>query len=339
MPFNKKYSKKNSSKNILKNASKNLKTIAYRSKIAQKMSSITTASLFYAVREVNDIDAGIGALELSENQTNLPLFIFPLRSVQQKTTSGQGVYQLKLNTYDFTETVTTLGSKSGQGAGAKITWEYQGQIGNNAYPVSDFKVMLLRYTSIKLLLYQHDKKDITFTVQLVQLKDKILDPCYVTTTTDIQEQQIRKKFYYYHLLRSQISNPLLENEENYTAEIKNKFKIIWKKKYTFNEKLSTADAVNYRQVKIFTKYDKVIKYNEDTKIGAVAIGSIDEIPDVVRWNASISAPSCTPATPDNLFLIITANASKSYAEDNSNYDKITFDVAIKNKFTIPVNAN
>jgi len=335
MPF-----RKNLGKNVLKNATKNLKTIAYRSKIAQKMSSITTASLYYTVREVQDIDAGKGALELSENQTNLPLMIFPLRNIQQKTASGQGVYQLKLNTYDFTETISTLAAKSGQGAGAKITVQYAGQIGNNAYPVSDFTVMLLRYTSIKLLLYQHDKKDVTFTVRLVQLKDKVLDPCYTTTTTDLEEQQIRKKFYYYHLLRSQISNPLLENEENYTMEIKDKFKILWKKKYTFNEKLSTADAVNYRQVKIFTKYDKVIKYNENSKIGSVAIGAIDDNPDEPRWNATAGyAPLPTPATIDNLFLIVTANASKSYAEDNVNFDKITFDISIKNKFTIPVNAN
>lgn len=308
-------------KSQISKALKNLKTLAYRSKIASKMSQINTASVFYGVREVNDLDDGAGKVSLSQSSTNdtYPLAVIPIRSIVNNDVAGDGLYILKRNGYDFTNIQSVA---------------YAGQKGNvmNRVNSASYGKMLHRYTDLRLLLWQNSAKDVKFTCYLVKFNDSTLDPLINTTVSSTEDKDLRKQFYYYHLTRAQTSNPLIQDHENFTQGIKGKFKILWEKNYTIQEKHGQMEEAHYEQVKFFRKWDQIVDFNEKSQVDGTPP---DNDPDQIKYVQAEANPTTYPDTRQNYFFIIVANATKSEADGNtSTMDKCTFDITMKNKYTI-----
>lgn len=319
MPYNRKKYKKST-------AISALRRMAYRSKIQAKLSKLNTCDIFWSARMCNNIDAGKGAVELSDrvqgtsSQDSLPLVVIPFRNIINGGETGGGVFRLKQNGYDFTKIADM---------------EFAGMKGNvKVVPGADceFSTLLHRYTDLKLLLWQNTAKDVKFQIRLVVIKDETLNPLNITEA-NADYQKIKRQFYYYHLLRHQLSNPILENTENYLQEIKSRFKIIWSKEYNIAERHGQIEQSHYQQIKIFRKFDRLIDYANSPRVDG---SGVDNNPDQIKYVDVQENPTSTPITRDNLFLIITANATKSDADANPGYDAMTFDLALKSKYTLPV---
>lgn len=299
------YNKKN------KNSSK-------RVNIMSKLMRLNTCNLYYGFREVNELEAGAGKLTLQNNALGnvKPLHIFPLNSIINKSTTPFGGFVLKQNGYDF----SSLGNVEFLGADGAIS----------ASPATqELQSTLLRYNNIKLLFWSSPARKTTFRCSIV----KIFDEDFIPSTTAITDVNIQNKvslFYDWKMLRSLTSNPIVANE-NIGKQLKGKVKILWSKDYQIDELLNDRDEHHYKEVKIFRKEDKICHYKELPVINAAP--SIDD-PDVVRYDNFETNTTTYPLTPQQTYLIITANTTLSQAEDAVNFHTATYDINIKNKHTV-----
>ena len=330
--------------NKLNRVKKNLNRLAYRSKIGAKLSQLNTTNLFYNVREVNDIDQGKGRVQLaasgstvngvSNTQGSLPLVAIPLKSIIQAGANTPGMLMLN-NASDNFHTL--------------LNYEYGGQSGNavNEATTAQFKKALLRYVDLRLMFWQNSSKDVKFKCYLVKFFDDELSPLnyndfprplsnYTTEQTRIAKK--RRLFYYYHLLRAQTSSPLIETQEGFLKPIKDKFKILWEKEYIIHELHGDLEEKHYQQVNFFKRFDEVVDFTDPSSyVNSPITPAGDNQPDTVKYITTPNNNLSNPQTKDNLFFIITANASygEGDAGNTTDMDKMTFDIAMKTKWTVP----
>lgn len=319
MPYKKAYKKKRRSSKLVKK----LQRLVYQNKMLMKLSKATSSNIFFGVREANPVDS-VGKIELSNRTTgvsgqdSLPLVIVPLLNILNGASSGNGILRLKNNGYDF----ASLANVQNMGA----TGNADATIGTGG----DYKRILCRYIKANLLLRQHASKDAKFKVYLLKILHEDLDPQNITET-DADRQDMKKLLYYNHFLRQQIANPILENMENITSDIASKFKILWEKEYHIQEQHADLDEAHYQEVKIFKRMDKLIRYTESPDL----LGANSENPDTIVYNDYATNTTSVPDTRANIFLVITANTSVSDVDHATLYDKMTFDIATKVKYTAP----
>lgn len=326
MPYKK--SKKGLSarhKKLIQKGAKKMKNLLYQNHILKKISNMTTANHFYGVRAVNDLHLNQGAVELSDRTTlvsgvdRLPLIVIPLRSIVNAGTPGVGILRLKQNKYDFenVESVKYLGSN--------------GNIWGQNVDNLESRYMLHRYSQIKLLLYQNASKDAKYQIKLIKIKDCDLDPTNLIVT-NTQRQNLRRLFYGNHCLRHQLTNPLIEDFENYTRDLKGKFSIVWEKEYIINEQHGQMEEASYHQVNIFRKFDQTVNFCENPTTSTISDVNYEN-PDAVIFPSNYQDPLPLPDVTKNMFLVITANSSTSDRDSATEYDKFTIDIATKSKYT------
>ena len=327
----------------LKRAKKNLKTLAYRSKIGAKLAQLSTTNIFYNVREVNDIDQGKGRIQMASSSStvngvnvstgSLPLCVVPLKNCINGGTAPAGVLMLDNACRNF-HTI--------------CPYEYAGSTGNtvNEADTVQYKKMLLRYVDLRLMLWQNEVKNVSYKCYLVRIFDEDLSPLNDfnfpnpdSNLTAEQEIQVKKRrlFYYYHLLRAQLSSPLIETQESFLKPIKGKFKILWEKEYHIEEQHGQLETAKYQQVKFFKRFDEIVNFQSpDSYVNNPITPNGDASQETVKYITNAGNTNSVPQTKDNLFFIITSNCSFGEGESNTtDMDKITFDIAMKTKYTVP----
>ncbi len=289
------------------------KRMKYNSGIMSKLMKMTTSNVFYGVQEVNTLHTGNGKLELSKslagNNDQLPLHVIPLNNIRNDDVASDGVLELKYNMYNFRNLVSVDYKGSSPAGVSKVGVQITSAI--------------QRYILCNLMLWASSSKRMRYEVTLVKLLDNELYPRLTESDTRIQQKKIL--FYGKYLLKHQITSPITENE-NWTRDIRHKFKVLWKKTYSIDEKLSDRDESFFRLVKIFRKTDKIIKYVENATASNTAV-SLD--PDVISFPTDGVIPTSEPRPEDNLLLIITANTTQI---DSS--EKGTYDLSTRVKYTI-----
>ena len=300
------------------------KRLKYNLEIMKKLNSIQKVELYYGVREINDLDQNQGKVELSDRTVavsgvnRLPLCVLPLRNIINGGDTGSGLLYLQQNGHDFV-------------SGANV--EYMGAKGNiDTDPPStvEFSKLLHNYTEIKMLIWQNQDKDVKFNVYLLKIYDEDMNPNNLTTTSS-DAQNKRTQLFYYHMLRHQLTNPILENTETHLKDIKGKFKILWKKEYHIQERSADHSQNFYKQINFFRRYNDIVRYDESP----TTIGNPPESPDNVNYTSIARDPTAVPFVRDNLFLIITANTTKSDVDSAVSYDTATFDINVRSKYTAP----
>lgn len=313
MPYRRRYKRKSrkSSKRM-----STMKRLLYNANITAKLMKINTRNLFYGVREVNELEDEAGKLTLQDNASanQLPLHIIPLMNVRNNNVAGNGILVLKTNGYDFTKLADVeLLDTSG------YTYDNVSAI---KYPKA-----LQRYIDARFMLWASNKKRLRFEISLVQIKHVDLEP--ILTEADVTRRQAKILFYKYHFLRHQVSNPLTRNE-NYTKNLRNKYRILWTRKYNIDEKLSDRDESFHKVVKFFKKTDRIVRYTDNISISDT---NLDD-PDIVKGQGVIPGIQNEPDVLHNLYLIITANTTLSQAEDAVNFQTATYDLSTRVKYTI-----
>ena len=331
-------------KSTTKKALSNLKKLAYRSKIGAKLSQLNTTNLFYSLREVNDIDQGKGKVQLSASSTtrndqpdgngSLPLVAIPMLNVIQNGVASNGLYMLQNRALNFS---------------GSHPIEYSGQSGNTVNEATSIqlKKMLLRYVDLRLMLWQNASKDVKFKCYLVKLYDEELSPLvdypYSTdqgswTNEQHRIAQKRRLLWYYHFLRAQTSSPLIETQEGFLKPIKGKYKILWEKEYHIQELHGNMEEKHYQQVNFFKRFDKIIDFTDPSSyVNNPITPAGDNDPDEVKYITAPNNCNNQPQLKNQLFFVITANASYGEGDSGSTatMDKMTFDIAMKTKWTIP----
>lgn len=303
-----------------------LRTLAYRSKIAQKLSQISTCSIFNKIQKVANFDADPrGAIELSDNGTILPLIVIPVfQYTSNDGNAGSGILQLKNNGYDFTQVADT----------APV---FAGASGNvYSLPAADccFQKLLCRYTSMKIMFHQHDVQDLTWTVKLIKLKDVDLDP-RILTVTETNQVNKRKTFWFYEQLRAQLAHPLLNNSENFTQDLKDAYTTVWEKQYHLQEQSSVHDTASFKEVKFFKKWDKIIDLVTDPAVTVDTTANARDPSKVYYPDYSSTIVQAEPDIPQQLFFLISVNCTKSSVDSSGEYTKAMLDLVYKQKYTLP----
>ena len=310
-------SKKTIKKSNRKNFSKNRKYSKKNSKVDNQLSmykklmKLNTQSFYMGIRQVNPLSSSTGKVSLVQvhpTTLELPVHIYPLSNIEQSGSTQTGLYRLHQNCFDF----VTSGSPN---------LEYLGNNGNTIQNVDNLKVRKLihNYTSINLCLRGKDSKKSLFTCYLVKFKEDLFDPVRNPTLSGSTDQRKRKSFFG-HIMRKSL-NPIIQNENTMSNDVRRSVQILWKKNYVVREKLSTEDQMPYKVVKIFRKLNQIVSYTND---GNIEYYSTD--PDVVEIDdTSINTFRNYPNIKDNMFLIICCDAESS----NSN----SYDISVLNKFT------
>lgn len=326
-PGTKKYKKRKSRsrRSNTKKMVQQYKRMSYNSMLQSKLNRMANIDIFWGQKHINEIHEPLGKIELyTDSATNdsLPLYAFKLNSVLQGGTDAgfNSALKLKFNGYDF----------AGQGQ----TTEYLGSVPTTSGQGSlIYNQLLQRYIEISLCLRSSPLKRLKYTVMLVKFKDAELAPTHVAVT-DLTQQENRRIFYEQVLLRAGLTNPIEANTRSYYNQaVRQKYKILWKKDYHIDEAgVNGRDEHHWKTVKIFRKTDKIINFMTKQD---VTTDTVPDDPDAVNL---LKVQSSSIATPDpevynQLFLIIMANTSKSVQEDASLFDKASFDISIKTKYT------
>ena len=309
-----------------KYAKKKLSSLLYQMKLQAKLNKMSIGNIFYGAKNINEMEQNEGNIKLRDTYSNneLPLLMLSLRSIRNGGNSPSAIMKLQQNGHDF----TTVNSVDAMGTSGAIS-DKQPNSG------ADYRNLLHRYSQVKLLLWQSQSADTKFEVSLVRLLDPELDPLNTGhTTLDAEIQSKRIQFYKYHQLRAQMSNPLIKNTENFTRDMKRCFKVIWKKSYHMEEQTTLKTQKAYKQVQIFRKFDKVINYCQNPNVDDYS--QFDNPSKIVVNDNPDTVKGVPQQSRDNLFLIITANCTRSEDEDSGSFDNRTLDVYMKSKYSTSV---
>lgn len=277
-----------------------------------KISRVNTQALFYGFREANSIADGSGKVVLKTDLVSgneFPIHLYPLRAIIQGGSVPIGGMKVQSNGYNH----TTLGNI-----------EYMGSKGNTIQDGANIKVRQLfcNYHDIKLLLWAEADRKTTFEIMLVKFRSEDMDPALNLVVTDTDVQLRRALMYKLQLIRSLITNPVVKGEVlqgNATAELK----ILWKKKYTLKETLSTEDQNRHRLVKIFKQCDQIVTFAESPTISLSDVLDADEVVEQLVDDT----PTTYPRAHEQVFLVVMGNC---HAEDES----MSYDINIKSKYTV-----
>lgn len=304
---------------------KNSSKINYKVSILNKMMKSTTSDLVFTTRAINHVDIGYGFVGLEDRTTaisgvnSLPLICIPLRNIINGGTTGAGIYTLLQNGYDFNPLMAV------EFAGGR-------NIDVNPTAVSNFENLLHRWTSIRLLLWQHGKKDAIYHLKLLKFNHASFDICGSPTTTNGDIQDKRRLFFYFQSLRSQLTNPLLKGEENYMRDIKDHVSILWSKTIKISEQSADLEEKHYEEIKLFKRYDQMIKYTASPTVLNDTIPASDN-PDNVLFTSQTEGKLSSPNYRDNIFLMITSNSSVSDRDSAGAFDVMSFDLSLKSMYT------
>lgn len=296
--------------------------IKYRTNIFNKLFKMNTANYYFGVREANEIDDQVGKVVLQDNSLadELPLHVIPLCNIVNNNSASAGLLKLKHNGHDFTQAQPMdLMSVGGQ---ISIT-------PTSAETNSKFQKLLQRYIDAKFCLWSSASKKINYEITLVQIKDEQLNPLNLVTT-DVDTQNVRKAFYKLKMLRHQVSNPIVKGERIDTS-IKNKYRVLWRKSYQIEEQHGDVDEKHYKVVKFFKKTDVIKDYADGIAYVPTATSYADADFNVRQTN-DVNFKSA-PDVRQNLFLIITANLTKSYDDNNSSFETASYDLNTICKYT------
>lgn len=308
-------------------AAKELETLIQQNKLMYKMFRATTAKLSYGTREANDLDVGSGKVVLQDTTiavtgtSRLPLIMYPLRSIINGGTIGKANFILDESGYNFNSTANI---------------DFLGGANLDADPTiaSRIKKMVHQDTRIKLLFWQNALKDVRFTVRLIRFNSKEMDPAYGATTTDPEVQDKRRQLFYFLMLRQQLSNPIVGGMEHHSRDIKADFEVLFKKDIHIQEQSVAHDEKHYEQIDIYKKYDHLVAFRESPTVNTDSITNGDN-PDVIFYPSNTEVPTAYPDHRAQIYLMITANTTKSDRDDAVNFDKATFDIALKSNYVAP----
>lgn len=310
----------------VRKARKIVNDLVFQSKLQQKLNRMSLVSHYYGIKNINEMEDNRGNVELADNAATdrLPLAMVSLRSIRNGGVSAAQMYSLKQDGYSF-ENINSV--------------DYLGSTGNidngSVGDTTQNRQLLHNYSLIKLLLWQSSASDAHFNIKLVRFSDSDLDPLQTgETSTNASVRNKRRLFYKYLLLRGITTNPLITSTENFTRDIKNCYKVLWNKDYHIDEQSSTKEQAHYREVKIFRKFNQIVRYSDNPVVNTIS--NFDD-PNTIVYPNNTNTATAYPQTKDNLFLIITANCTLSQDETASDFDFRTFDILVKNKFTTTIN--
>lgn len=271
-------------------------------------------SVFYGVREANEISDGIGKQVLETDTLNSihPLHIYPLVNViNDAVTPAAGYHMDHSGT-----TYVSLGDNI----------QNMGAVGQLSQPVTALdalskKQMYLNYHDIKILLWGRDTKKTVFNVSLVKFYKDELCPL-VGTTTDSEGNELRQQFTL-DMLRH-LSNPVVN--ENHKRPGLQGYKVIWSKTYKIRETLSTEDERQHKLVKLFRKEDRLINFERPSQ--STPTNALLDADTIFNHETGGDAYTHPWETKRNLYLVITSNVTQ---DDTNN---ATYDISIKSKYTV-----
>lgn len=286
-----------------------------------KLMRLTHADLYFKCAEINEsFDLGVtgvnpgGKVKSRFSINHLPLHIMPLHNIVNNNDFGLGIGELLANGHDF-ECVDTIGVAD---------------VGYSATAISaaniQTKILYKDWTKVKIMMWGQHNRNVKFAIRLVKLLDNELDPNELTTvSTDAQNKRIL--LYHTEFLREMIAHPF-SSMEGVTRGMKNQFKVLWKKTYFIPETIDGQSQLNNKTCSIFRREHKIVHYDEDTQLQTPS--NMDDPEALKRLNTA--DVSKFPHTKENLYLVITSNASLSEAEDPINYHINTFDVFMVSKY-------
>jgi len=341
----KKYYKKRTAtpaqKKRFNQAKRTMRNIMYTTRLQNKLNSMTIAHHYFGSKMINEVEEASGAVVLQDNASadELPIVVCSLRAVRNNSHLPTQIMKLEQDGYSF----KNINDNNGNNAGEVKHLGTSGNVSNNADPKDlKYRRLLHRYTQIKLLLWQNPKRDSTYKIQLIQIKDPDLNPQITGFSTNLGQvvKDKRTMFWKYLQLRSLMSNPIISGTENLTKGIKGGYKVIWSKQYHLEERHNDYDENSYKQVNIFRRFDKVINYNKTPSVSTSdASETAIRDPETIVWSDITDDVQGIPQyTQDDIFLVISSNCSKSQSEaaaenDPADFDTRSFDILIKSKYS------
>lgn len=198
----------------------------------------------------------------------------------------------------------------------------------------EYRYLINRYNNIKLVLFGRESFKTVYDIKLIKLLDSELDPfdgnadSIVPTDSDIIAT---RQAFYGSLIKTQVTNPI-SGSRHHLGAFNGKFKIVWEKKYIVPEKSADYDQMPHRIVKIFRQDDKLCDFQSESKLVGVpfGIGDPQNIPEISETQSGIRE---VPKQGQRLYLMISANASRSNAEGATTADWPTYDINIMNKWS------
>lgn len=326
MPYKKKYSTKKKhtpkiNKGALMRAQSKVKNLLYQNQILNKLSSMKMINLEFGQKQINEHEAYQGKVTMANHSgwDALPLMIFNLNNVVNDGGSANFRQTLKQNGYDFT-TNDNVELQKIYGAGNNV-----------AITTPDFRKLLLRWTKIKLCLWAETGRNVTYKVSLVKFNNRDINPQDYTTTIS-RQQNFRKAIFLNYFLRNQLSHPMI-SADRIPKDCYKAFTTIWSKNYTLKEQNTLIDQRPHRIINIFRRFDKIIDYDYQTDLDSNTLLNVEDPETEISLNADATNNSKSKLE-QSTFLIITSNCTLSYAEDNTNYHRATFDYDISSKYSV-----
>jgi len=274
----------------------------------------------FGMRKINEHENHIGQQTLSWSNTHYPLDIININSIVNtngtNTATGSMLKALQTDGYSFSgiENVS-LQNKYG---------------GTTTQGIDEVKSLYHRWSKINLCLWADTLRATIFKVYLVKLKDRVLDPYDSRNdSTSAEVQDARKQLYLQYFLNNQLSHPIVPPSK-ISKDIFKKFDIVWRKTYIIDEQLNDRDQRPHRIVKLFRRNDRLISYNRNE---ALVANNVDNPESIATINNDSNKKAYPVRTSDQLFMVITANCTKSQAEDGVNYHKATYDLLVESKYT------
>ena len=326
MPYKKKYSTKKKytpkiNKGALMRAQSKVKNLLYQNQILNKLSSMKMINLEFGQKQINEHEAYQGKVTMANHSgwDALPLMIFNLNNVVNDGGSANFRQTLKQNGYDFT-TNDNVELQKIYGAGNNV-----------AITTPDFRKLLLRWTKIKLCLWAETGRNVTYKVSLVKFNNRDINPQDYTTTIS-RQQNFRKAIFLNYFLRNQLSHPMI-SADRIPKDCYKAFTTIWSKNYTLKEQNTLIDQRPHRIINIFRRFDKIIDYDYQTDLDSNTLLNVEDPETEISLNADATNNSKSKLE-QSTFLIITSNCTLSYAEDNTNFHRATFDYDISSKYSV-----
>lgn len=325
MPYNKKKSTKKFipkiNKGALIKAQQRVKNLLYQNQILNKLSSMKMINLEFGQKQINEHEAYQGKITMANHSgwDALPLMIFNLNNVVNDGSVANFRQTLKQNGYDFT-TNDNVELQKIYGAGNNI-----------AITTPDFRKLLLRWTKIKLCLWAETGRNVTYKVSLVKFNNRDINPQDYTTSIS-RQQKFRKAIFLNYFLRNQLSHPMI-SADRIPADCYKAFTTIWSKNYTLKEQTTLIDQRPHRIINIFRRFDKIIDYDYQTDLDTNTLLNVEDPETEISLNADATNNSKSDLK-QSTFLIITSNCTLSYAEDNTNFHRATFDYDISSKYSV-----
>lgn len=278
-----------------------------------KLLSTITTNWRFGYQSANKEEAGLGANALVNDATHLPLNIYSINNIKQGSNATTIKYTLQDDMYTFTSNAYA----------DKL--QVSGQTTDIDTNTTEWHNMLLsRWFSIKLMLWQHATINAEFHLYIVKL-DSVLQPENASPAASQEQMDQRKTYFGATLLRKLVTSPILP-ASGVNSNIKGLVNVLWHKKIVIKEQPSTMDDKIFKQVNLFRYTNRLLNYQqgaplEDLSGNAAATADLNDNTNNLQLGTYQTGDNKGhPAEKDRIYFIITSNVPTGGGSKNHTYD-------------------